>query len=490
MGWADGRDGERAHQDEFTGTPLFTTGLLSRGVTGASITVRSLGDTSEGNINWVHNGQNYLLHLMTGPNAIASAALIGMGVDNGGIGLLVTNKKTGRGINLTNAATITAIDAYGMLGIQQSNLAQLVVLEAQVADTAPLLVLRQAVGATGTRKLQQWFGHDGVSQTEAGYVHAGDGRLIWNKTILAVGAVQSYKNATTDPAFYSSVAGEAQSRLSVRADGQMSWGGGAAAADASIFRASAGILGVTGGINGSGRVLLSRALSTDPAFQAQVNGDTTPRFHSTVSGLMQWGPGNDVLDCTLQRGAVGVMALTGGLNLSKRVLLQVPTVSDPAVYAQLVGDTTIRYLMTGTGTMNWGNGTSSVDVSLYRNDPGRLRVGGSLMVDAKLVATGADAGIAAGGAASAAAFGSNGGNDLAGTVNATALASPVAGTLAVVTFSSAHASTPHVVVAPQNAASAACQPYVLNRSTTGFSIACAVAPTASAALAFDYHAIG
>jgi hypothetical protein len=98
-------------------------------------------------------------------------------------------------------------------------------------------------------------------------------------------------------------------------------------------------------------------------------------------------------------------------------------------------------------------------------------------------------GITAGAQATSAAAGGNGANDMAGTLNATAVASPAAGTLVTVTFGTAYATTPHVVLTPQNAASASCQPY-LTRSSTGFSIACATAPGASASLSFDYHVIG
>jgi hypothetical protein len=98
-------------------------------------------------------------------------------------------------------------------------------------------------------------------------------------------------------------------------------------------------------------------------------------------------------------------------------------------------------------------------------------------------------GITAGAQASAASAAGNGANDTAGTLNATAVASPAAGTLVTVTFATAYAATPHVVVTPQNQASAQCQPYV-TRSSTGFSIACALAPAASASLSFDYHVMG
>jgi hypothetical protein len=110
--------------------------------------------------------------------------------------------------------------------------------------------------------------------------------------------------------------------------------------------------------------------------------------------------------------------------------------------------------------------------------PGRLVLGATSVTS-----------VTAGTQASSAAAAGNGANDTAGTLNATAAASPSAGTLVTVTFATAYAATPHVVLTPQNPASAQCQPYV-TRSSTGFTIACATAPGAASSLSFDYHVMG
>jgi len=116
--------------------------------------------------------------------------------------------------------------------------------------------------------------------------------------------------------------------------------------------------------------------------------------------------------------------------------------------------------------------------------------GQPITLNAKMVSGASSVtGITAGAQATSASAGGNGANDLAGTLNVTAVASPAAGTLVTVTFGTAYATTPHVVLTAQNAASALCQPYV-TRSSTGFTIACATAPGASASLSFDYHVIG
>lgn len=113
-----------------------------------------------------------------------------------------------------------------------------------------------------------------------------------------------------------------------------------------------------------------------------------------------------------------------------------------------------------------------------------------LTIKSRLVSGAAAATIGTGAAASASSAGGNGANDTAGTVNATALASPTNGALVTVTFATAYSAVPHVTVTPQNSASSACQPYVGSRSATGFTIFAGTSPTASAALQYDYHVIG
>jgi hypothetical protein len=59
--------------------------------------------------------------------------------------------------------------------------------------------------------------------------------------------------------------------------------------------------------------------------------------------------------------------------------------------------------------------------------------------------------------------------------------------LATVSFSSAYPTAPHMGgLVPLNPASAHCQPFISERSTTSFTISCAVAPAAGASLQFEY----
>lgn len=138
-------------------------------------------------------------------------------------------------------------------------------------------------------------------------------------------------------------------------------------------------------------------------------------------------------------------------------------------------------------------GTLNTLLTILRTGSVTLGVQGQpLTVKNRLVSGAASATIAAGANASAATAAGNGANDTAGTVNATVVASgaTAGGALLTVTFATAYAATPHVVVTPQGSQSASCQPYVSARSTTGFTISSVNAPVASASLQYDYAVIG
>jgi hypothetical protein len=108
------------------------------------------------------------------------------------------------------------------------------------------------------------------------------------------------------------------------------------------------------------------------------------------------------------------------------------------------------------------------------------------VVRSKLTTSGPAPTIAAGSQAASAGAASNGATDIAGTVNATSVAAPAAGTVATVTFATAHTNVPRVLVLPRDAVTANTRPYAGSPSTTGFTIATATPPAASAALSFEY----
>lgn len=141
------------------------------------ITAKVVGDTADGLFNWMHDGDyGYLFHLTGGPNFTGNA-IIGIGVDYGGKGLLVNNKGTGIGINLTQFATISNANAHGLYGVQNSTLAAVGRFHQQVAGAASLLWLTADATATVGQKLVRW-GTGASWSTDKGYIDAVSGELF------------------------------------------------------------------------------------------------------------------------------------------------------------------------------------------------------------------------------------------------------------------------------------------------------------------------
>lgn len=151
------------------------------------VAVRVSGDSGavgDGVWNLAHNGDSgFIAHFgVTGSGGAAIGIGVGgVGGPTGGSGILIDNYSTGLGILFQNLDSITDAEAYGIYGVQDSELAPLIRLEASRPDAAPVLQLVGAGSATG-RILEVLFG--GGSDT-AGYVKASDGTLLWRSRILA-----------------------------------------------------------------------------------------------------------------------------------------------------------------------------------------------------------------------------------------------------------------------------------------------------------------
>ena len=148
-------------------------------------------------VEWKHDGSSaYLLHLTQGPNMGSSAALIGLGVDEGGIGLFVNNKKTGRGIVITQNSTISSTTGYGLLVNGGKGSAPAVFMQ-QNNDTGsgnaqPLLVLHayQTFHETSQRMMEWRKPSDTTPYTGdlAGYIRSSDGALVQQAPLIVSGS--------------------------------------------------------------------------------------------------------------------------------------------------------------------------------------------------------------------------------------------------------------------------------------------------------------
>jgi hypothetical protein len=164
---------------------------------GSPIVAKPNTDKRAGVFDLVHNSDTgYLLHLVTGANAAhQTSALIALGIDNNGIGLLIPNKATGRGIVGDQRATVTATDAYWLHATQRSANSPLVRLEMQDNNGAELLQLL----AFGTPAAGKKLLYVGDPTGEAGAIHANDGRMEWRRPIIIRdkdGSTASYLDVT------------------------------------------------------------------------------------------------------------------------------------------------------------------------------------------------------------------------------------------------------------------------------------------------------
>ncbi len=126
-----------------------------------------------------------LLHLgmLTGTEGAANdgfTSALGIGIDYGGVGLLVGNKNTGVGVYVDQESTITSPTAYGLYVVQNSDTGPAQVIE-QKAKAVPLWLLawNGTHNLTGS-KLQWWEGESGGTY---GYVDSQTGAFVWAKSV-------------------------------------------------------------------------------------------------------------------------------------------------------------------------------------------------------------------------------------------------------------------------------------------------------------------
>lgn len=154
---------------------------LAGTIPGTVPVVKPLGDGRPGVWEMVHDDvDGYLFHLLMGENAGHDTAAIAVGVDNDGIGLLIPNKKLGRGIVGDQRATVVTDGSYWLHVTQRSPASAAIRLEMQANDAAPVVQLL-AFGAPGAaQKLLYVSDPSG----EAGSIYASDGHIRWLRNVL------------------------------------------------------------------------------------------------------------------------------------------------------------------------------------------------------------------------------------------------------------------------------------------------------------------
>jgi hypothetical protein len=127
------------------------------------------------------------------------------------------------------------------------------------------------------------------------------------------------------------VSGDSTPRLQTRADGQMLWGSGSAAADTVLYRAAADVLATDDNL----RVV--RAATSDIAHSVRIASDTVSRLAIEAGGRIAWGPGgSSSQDTVLYRAGADSLAtddafsVGGNLTVTGTASAQVETTASGA----------------------------------------------------------------------------------------------------------------------------------------------------------------
>jgi hypothetical protein len=163
-----------------------------RNTSDAAITARVAGDTTLATLNLIQDSSfGNILHMITGPNtpgvgvAGSEYGLIAMGIDNGGIGLVIRNKLKGIGQHIEQLDTITEATSFGLLVNHYSSVAAAVRFNLNSTATKPLLILHASTAPAFSLLLQADDNGVGGS-TLAGRIFADTGQIDWRRTIQTI----------------------------------------------------------------------------------------------------------------------------------------------------------------------------------------------------------------------------------------------------------------------------------------------------------------
>lgn len=145
--------------------------------------------------------------------------------------------------------------------------------------------------------------------TRKDYVDNNYSSLTGNQTLSGVktftGAPFFQAGAAATIVANARVTGDTVSRLTVGADGKLSWGvGGSTATDVTLSRIAVGLLNVGGGLqtqNATGTAATATSLASN------ITGDTFDRFRVFGDGKHEWGTGAIARDANLYRAGVGLL---------------------------------------------------------------------------------------------------------------------------------------------------------------------------------------
>lgn len=238
----------------------------------------------------------------------------------------------------------------------------------------------------------------------------------------------------------SRVTGNANDRLSVRADGQLAWGGGTTGTDTTLSRTNANELTLSGTLIcgaiqsssqllggdltlGAGNTIIGTlgTATTTNKLRVSVAADTQDRLQIRADGRLTFGTGSAVPDypvyrsgnvlihggivrvegnlelgslgdANLYRNGVGLLKTdsaleVAGANLTLShsdavILMRNEDASGNLILGtRVAGDSVDRLAVTASGGLSWGPGSGAADVTLARQSTGLLRTGNHLEVN-------------------------------------------------------------------------------------------------------------
>jgi hypothetical protein len=220
------------------------------------------------------------------------------------------------------------------------------------------------------------------------------------------GTLRAYGAATGGVTFAARITGDTASRWYITGGGTQVWGpGGSSGADIQFGRIGTAQMQLTGSLD---HVLATAATM---GMGLRVTGDTADRFAIDASGNITWGSGSAAADIHMHRAAAGLLLLDESMSVSGLITvtgsasvygvmtvynstnLRPADTASAALDMRIPGDAQPRFFMDGSGDCYWGDGTNSLDTSLYRYGSlglvtdGDFTVNGNLYVGGQLAST-------------------------------------------------------------------------------------------------------
>lgn len=225
---------------------------------------------------------------------------------------------------------------------------------------------------------------------------------------------------------------------------------------------------------------------------------TALRGNTTVVGDAQ-----TVLDVQSNAVFQGQVILRSNLEVAGTVKIGTPlslpelTVSGSSTLGQIAGNSlSITGSSTFQGDMNLQENLSVAGganfaglVAIQQLSVTNLILSGDLLLPRHLSATGGIPSRVNGAAIGGDGTSSVSGTDVAGTITFNTGTGTSAGTLVSVTFAQKYTRTPHVIITPIGSGGAGLNYYVINRTSSGFTISSTNAPPINSNFSFDYIVI-